>query len=266
MVVNDDFGPSTTFDVVHVNDGKYTTIKDSIVTEVPLTIVANDIEIATLLCSPICLKELTYGFLYTSGIIHSTQDILSYILDRSNWVASVKIASNPDLRLINKRVFTSGCGKGIMFANVNEIASRNAINNEISIASTAIYTITTWLKNCSIIYKNSGGIHTAAISINGQIPTIFIDDIGRHNAVDKVIGRGLLDSIDFSKCILISSGRTSSEILHKIRSCHIPITIFRGSPTHQAVLKARDMGICMIGYARGKKFNIYSHKEKVIIQ
>ncbi|MGD9202453.1 MAG: formate dehydrogenase accessory sulfurtransferase FdhD, partial [Chitinispirillia bacterium] len=252
--------------VLRVKNNKYSTSVDSIATEIPFTIIVNDIEVATLLCSPIDLKELALGFLYTSGFIKSMGDFKSVILDTVNWTATVRTVDTPDLNAFQKRMYTSGCGKGIMYTSVNEIIYRHPIKNTINISAADIFSIALWLQKCSELYKKTGGIHTAALSIQGKIPVIHLDDIGRHNAVDKVIGRALSEKMDFAKCILICSGRMSSEILHKARVCQIPVIMSRGAPTHQTILKARDMGICVIGFARGTNFNVYAHDEAIIVQ
>jgi FdhD protein len=97
------------------------------------------------------------------------------------------------------------------------------------------------------------------------MPDLLIDDIGRHNAVDKVIGHCLLAGFDLSQSMLLCTGRISSEILHKARRASIPIVVSRGAPTHQSVLLAREMGITLIGVARAGSFTIYSHYQRISI-
>ncbi len=266
MNVRHDFGASVEMDVVRIKNGTVEQKVEDVAAEVPFTITANDIEIATLLCSPIWLKELCYGFLRTSGFIKSVQDITSFSLDTDRWVASCEIANLPDPSLTHKRLYTSGCGKGVMYASINEIAYRKPIRNKMKITSSKIISIARWLQQCSELYKKTGGIHTAALSIGGEMPEAVLDDIGRHNAVDKVIGKALLEGSDLSNAVIISSGRTSSEILHKVRSCEVPINISRGAPTHQTVLRARDMGITIIGFARGGNFTVYSHEKRIVFE
>ena len=265
MVNNKDLGPFEEYEVIKVKNDKYIESVDSIATEIPFTIVANNIEVATLLCSPVDLKEFTIGFLYTSGFIQSLKDLQSYVLDSANWRATVRVTHTPDLEAFQRRLYTSGCGKGIMYTSVNEIMYRHSIKSNIKIAAANIISIALWLQKCSELYKKTGGSHTAALSVKGRIPIIHLDDIGRHNAVDKVIGRALCERVDFTKSILISSGRSSSEILHKARVCKIPVIMSRGAPTHQTVLRARDMGICVIGFARGTGFTVYSHDDAIIV-
>lgn len=265
MEKRDDLGPSIELEALKLKNGKVIKTTENVATEIPFTINANEKEIATLLCSPLWLKELAYGFLYTSGFIKSAKEIHSFSLDTTKWVAFLEIEKMPEPSLMQKRLYTSGCGKGIMYADIHEISYRQPIENKMTIQSVKIVSLTQWLQHCSELFRSTGSVHTAALSILGEIPEIFTDDIGRHNAVDKVIGRALMDEIDFSQAILISSGRISSEILHKARVCEIAINISRGAPTHQTVLRARDMGITVIGFARGGNFTVYSHEERIIM-
>lgn len=265
MNKNQEFGPSMEMEVVKLKNGKVIKTGDNVATEIPFTINANETEIATLLCSPINLKELAYGFIFTSGFIKSIEEIKSFSLDTAKWVASVELENMPEPSLMEKRLYTTGCGKGILYSNISEIAYRQPIENRMAINSSQITSITKWFQHCSGLFKKTGGVHTAALSIKGGIPEIFFDDVGRHNAVDKVIGKAIMDDIDFSEAILVSSGRTSSEILHKARACGIAINISRGAPTHQTVLRARDMGITVIGFARSINFTLYSHEERIIM-
>lgn len=259
-----DFGPSVDLEVIKLKNGNVIRTVENIATEIPFTININEKEIATLLCSPVGLKELVYGFLFTSGFIKSADNIHSFYLDKIKWSASLETELMPDFSMMQKRIYTSGCGMGVMYAGINEISYRRPIVNKMTISSSNVIKIAQWLQHCSGIYKKTGAIHTAALSIDGEIPEIYFDDIGRHNAVDKVIGRALIDKTDFSKCILISSGRTSSEILHKTRACEIAVNISRGAPTHQTVLRAKDMGITVIGFARSSNFTIYSCEERIL--
>jgi FdhD protein len=171
--------------------------------------------------------------------------------------------AEPDPDIIAKRVYTSGCGRGVMYGSLSEAAARLPLTTELVIGRSQVVAAAQWLQHSSTLYKSAGGIHTAALSPSGELPDEPVDDIGRHNAVDKVIGMGLIRETDFSNAVLLGSGRISSEILHKARRCGIPIIVARGTPTHQTVLRARDMGVTIVGRARGAGFTVYSHGERI---
>ena len=261
----DILGPFSDFEIVKIRNGEIFKENKTVATEVPFTIIANDIEIVTLLALPLNLKELAAGFLFTSSFIDSIEELKSIYIDTSKWSAYCEVEKTPDPGMMNKRLFTSGCGKGVMYGSIDEISMRHPISTSLTITKENVTELTKWLQHSSSLYRITGGVHNAALSFEGDIPEASMDDIGRHNAVDKAIGKGLFEGLDFGRSILISSGRTSSEILQKARRAGIPVTMSRGAPTHQTILRAMDMGITVVGFARGGIFNIYSHCERIIV-
>jgi FdhD protein len=116
----------------------------------------------------------------------------------------------------------------------------------------------------SELHRQTGGVHAAALADrNGLL--VFREDIGRHNAVDKVIGAYLLAGNCFEDKLLLSSGRLSSEILHKAAACSVPILVSRSAPTDRCVALARERSITLIGFARGRRMNIYSRGERIAV-
>jgi len=251
------------FDVMRLKQGTMTEETVSVATEIPFTIVANETEIATLMCTPLNLEELTVGFLFTSGFISGIKDIKSYRCDEQMWRADVELENDPDSELLEKRIYAAGCGRGVIYASATEFASSDPLENDLVIEGERIIEITKYLQTCSELYRATGGVHTAVLSTKGKIPHIMADDIGRHNAVDKIIGRGLIDNTDFSKALVASTGRISSEILHKAKKSGIPIIVSRGASTHQTILMAREMKMTIVGFARGGGYTIYTAPERV---
>jgi len=257
-------GTSHDFKVVRIRNDRVTHDTACIATEVPFTIVANELEIATLMCTPSDLKELTVGFLFTSGFIAGAHEIRRFVLDEQMWRADVEIERPPDPDILAKRLYTSGCGKGVMYASMVEVSSRHPLEEGFTISALRIPELMRWLLTSSDLHKNTGGVHTAALSVGGVTPTVFFDDVGRHNAIDKVIGRGLLDQADFSKSIIVSTGRTSSEILYKTKRSGVPVILSRGAPTHQTILLAQEMNLTVVGFARGGGFTIYTAPDRIV--
>jgi len=257
-------GPSAEFEVVRVREDTSERRQQQVATEVPFTIIANEVELATLLCTPANLEDFTCGFLFTSGFIRNAKEILSYVLDPKRWSAHVELERPPDPEIASKRLYTSGCGKGVMYANVVELSSRRPPLAEISLERAQVRAAAKWLQTSSELYRSTGGVHTAALSDGADEPVVSMDDIGRHNAVDKVIGWALRNGQELLRMVLITSGRVSSEILHKAARAGMAIIVARGAPTHQAVLRAKESGITIIGFARGSGFTVYSHEHRVV--
>jgi FdhD protein len=258
-------GTSQDFKVVKIRKGQGKEEHALVATEVPFTIVGNDVEVATLMCTPSDLKELTIGFLFTSGFINSFDELKAYTLDEQTWRADVILERTPEPAILAKRLYTSGCGKGVMYSNVTEITSRHPLKDRFTVKAECIPKIMQWLLTSSDLHRTTGGVHSAALSLNGEIPLNLIDDVGRHNALDKVIGKGLMDATDFSRSIIVSTGRTSSEILHKSKRSSVPIILSRGAPTHQTILLASEMNLTVVGFARGGGFTIYSAAERIVL-
>lgn len=250
--------------ITRISQGKAENLEDLTASEAPFTININKTELATLLASPYDLKELAIGFLYTAGIIKSISDVENIVLDTSIGKAYIELKEKKlDENLIFKRLFTSGCGRGVIFYNSLDLLHRKKIDSNFNISSEKIFELMQVLQEKSTGFKKTGGVHSAALSDAKDI-FIFKEDIGRHNAVDKVIGEALIKKINFQNSLILSSGRVSSEIVLKIKKAAIPIIVSQSAPTNQAVKLAREFGLTVIGFVRGRRMNIYSGDERVL--
>ena len=235
---------------------------DWITEEVPLTIEVNGREMATLLCSPNDMKSLVVGFLYTSGFIEEASAITSLVVDSERWKAYVDAVVNFPPEVIFKRIYTSGCGKGVIFHSPMDLMQRIRIPDGFAIDGEKIAELMRKFLTGSGEYRQTGGVHSSALV--GEDGMILMDDLGRHNAVDKVIGEGLLKRVGFGDKMLLTSGRISSEIVSKVLRCRAPVIASSGAPTNQAVKLARDANLTVLGFIRGKRMNVYSGEQRII--
>jgi FdhD protein len=265
-MVTDDLSGSMNFDVVKVKDGKKEEVTQPVATEVPCTVVVNGNEVATMMCTPTYLKEFAIGYLYTSGMINSANEIKEFYCDTTRWRLDIETSTTIDLALLGKRVYTSGCGKGVMYSDIIMLSSRHPLKSDFSVNKEFLSKCMKWFLTCSPLYKETHGVHTVALSLDGEIPQFYVDDIGRHNAADKIIGYSLINAVNFSRTMLMCTGRISSDIIHKVKRSGIPIVSSRGAPTHQTVLMAREMGVTVIGFARGGSFTVYSHSDRITFE
>lgn len=262
--MTDALGVYTDFNTVKFKMGQAESCRSVVATEFPLTIEAGSIEIATLACSPSNIEELVTGFLYTNGFISAVDEIVSFALDTHSWKVRVNLLNEPDTSQILRRVYTSGCGKGVVFTNMVELIGRFPLSSKLQVHGAKIPELMQWLQRASELHTITGGVHTAAFSQGGKQPEGAMDDIGRHNAVDKVIGDALRRGMDMSCGMLLTTGRVSSEIVHKVRRGGIPIVVSQGAPTHQAVLQALAMNLTLVCFARGQNYTIFSHPERLV--
>ncbi|MFA5576112.1 MAG: formate dehydrogenase accessory sulfurtransferase FdhD [Tissierellaceae bacterium] len=233
--------------------------EDIVVVEYPFTIFLNDRELITLLCSPGSLRELTVGFLYSEGFIDDDSHIQAIEIDEEKGIAYVNIENRRVLaeKLQGKRTITSGCGKGTLFYNVLDSFKSKKIERPLDIEIEEIKDLMRQFSRKSQLFLNTGGVHSCALCSKSDI-LVFEEDIGRHNALDKVLGRAFLDRMDLSDKLVLTSGRISSEMLIKSAKRGIPAIISRSAPTSLSVELARELNILVVGFARGEKMNIYS--------
>ncbi|MBZ2174743.1 formate dehydrogenase accessory sulfurtransferase FdhD [Schnuerera sp. xch1] len=238
---------------------------DIVVIEYPFTIFVNDKEIITLLCSPNSLKELTVGFLYSEAFISSLSDIEKIIIDEQKGIGYVYINNISEFneKLRGKRTITSGCGKGTLFYNVLDSFKSKKIEHLLAVRIDNIKKLMSQFNKKSELFLNTGGVHGCAMCTVHDI-IMFEEDIGRHNALDKILGRVLLDEINTKDKIILTSGRISSEILIKMAKRQVPVIVSRSAPTSLAVEMAEKLRITLIGFVRGEKMNIYTNFLSII--
>lgn len=253
------------FKITKIRGNSSSIVEDFLVEEVPLTMIVGSKELATLLCTPHDIEDLIRGFLFTSGLITKIDDIKKISIDEQRWTAYIELADESVLEeMVFKRVYTSGCGKGTLFYNAYDMLKRKKIVSSLNVKQTTLFTLMMDFQKNSQLYLQTGGAHSAAIAEKKRI-LIFREDIGRHNAIDKVIGHTLKENLPLEDKILITSGRISSDVLLKAQKCEFPIIISKGAPTNQAVKLAQDMHITLLGFVRGKTMNIYTYPERITI-
>ncbi len=239
--------------------------EDRVVTEAPFTIFLNDEELATLVCTPENLEELAIGFLYSDGIITKCQDIKEIKIHEQDgliWVDTHQPTPAADSFL--KRYITTCCGKGRpSFYFVNDAQNITPLSTQgLTLSPPEIRKMVDSMEDKSHLFKSTGGAHGAALC-NNQGIVAFFEDIGRHNAVDKIIGYCLINKVNLSDKVITITGRISSEILLKIARTGISTIISRSAPTYLALQLADELGITVVGFARENRLNVYTHSERV---
>lgn len=234
-------------------------VEDLVVCEYPLTIFLNDQEFITLLCSPKSLKNLSIGFLYSEGIIKSASDIDSINIDEKMGYAYIKIGNVSKFakQLYGKRVITTGCGKGSIFYNALDSLKCKQFKNNLDIDYKKLLDIMKLFNKKSELFLETGGVHSVGL-IDGDDILYFEEDIGRHNALDKIIGSCLIDNVNIEDKAIITSGRITSEIVLKCAKLGIGCIISRSAPTNLAIDTGKKLNIEIIGFARGNKLNVYN--------
>jgi len=224
--------------------------------EMPLTIFINGQETVTILCTPTRLTHLVLGFLYSEGIIDGMNEVASLRVCEDEPIADVRL-NKTDYAEPPRRTLTSGCGSG---ASLRIPTQR--VNSDLVVTPEEVLSLMRQLYQQQSLFQLGGGIHSSALCDRQQI-LVSAEDIGRHNTLDKIMGECLTRGQPTRDGILMSTGRISSEMLLKAARMQTPIVVSRGSPTGRAITLGNDLGITVIGYARGSRLSVFSGEERV---
>jgi len=254
--------------------------KDELAVEEPLEIqllYANDNNrqaksISVTMRTPGNDEELAAGFLFTEGIIDNHNQVKS--IDVSSLKENIVVVSleeqvTPDLQKAARNFYTTSscgvCGKASIDA-IRTVSIYNDKEDDICLKAAIFYRLQDQLKKQQLIFQSTGGLHAAALfNLEGAFLRLR-EDVGRHNALDKLIGNALVNNeLPLNRSILLLSGRASFELLQKATMAGIRIVVAVGAPSSLAVQLAREGGITLIGFLKNERFNIYSGTQRVIM-
>ena len=271
-------GSKTKAQVWVVEKGQARSRTDQLATEEPLEIrlTSPPQTLAITMRTPGADFDLTAGFLYSEGVVRQQGDIdhMSYCVERDRDGAqqqniinvSLRAGLKPDLRPLERHFYTSSacgvCGK----ANIEALHLRGCppIPTDLQISPEVIYSLPDKLQAAQGVFKATGGLHAAALfDLEGNLLRLR-EDIGRHNALDKLIGSAFLaGEVSLNRHIVMVSGRSSFEILQKCLVAGVPIICAVSAPSSLAMAIAREFGVTLIGFLRGQRFNLYSGIDRI---
>jgi FdhD protein len=240
--------------------GELREIKGEIVREQPLTIYVNGERFITLLSTPRKLEALVVGYLWLEKVIGELGEIRRLAVSEIDGRAEVDLVH--PVELPQERILTSGCGGGITFRIDPRIVPR--IESSLAVLPGRLSERMKDLYRLAEGYRASRGIHGAALADPDRL-LVMAEDVGRHNAVDKVCGEALLTGVPTHDRILLSTGRVSSEMLLKAARMGVPLVASRTSPTEMAVSLGEQLGITVVGYLRQETFNVYAGGEHLAL-
>lgn len=235
-------------------------------TETPITVYLNDVEVATVQATSHDLEDMAVGFLVSEGLLRDRSKFKGVDVDQKRGLVYVTSDEDvPDDLVYKTRYVTSGCGKGITFSSVGHARGLEPVTQIIKVHSSDLYRWTVEMSQRSAEYKERGGVHSCGLVVGGELKAVR-EDVGRHNAADKLIGYAWRNNIDMTKSVLISTGRISYEMMVKAAKCRIPFVASRSAATDLAAEIANHLGITLGGYIRGGKVVIYTHPERLVTE
>jgi FdhD protein len=236
-------------------------VQGGVIEESIVSIYVNGQELATVMCSPLDQEALALGFLYNEGVIQSMDDVGLVQMNLSGGVVDVLLrrqAFNPPRRMI----LTSGCGGGVTLQHLTD--SYPGVQSEFATTPDVIFERMRDLQSAARLYQLVRGVHTAALADRDGV-LVSVEDVGRHNAVDKIMGKALQAGIEPRDRIILTSGRISSEMLGKARRMGVPLVASRTAPTSMTVRLAQAWNICVVGYVRQGSLRVYTCPERMAL-
>jgi FdhD protein len=241
---------------------------DYVAEEKPLHLFVNTTYWATILCSPSSLKEMAVGHLLSEGILKSTTEIDEVNLDETEATCYVKLkaAVNVEERInlsrLHQRVVTSACGEQSIYQYKRKPAR---VTSNLKVKAEVVFKSVNQLNFRAKVFRQTGGVHAAAIYTADGSLVALAEDVGRHNAVDKVIGMAALKQTSFGECFLTSTGRLSGDIVFKASKVALPIVASLGAALDSGVDMAEASNLTLAGFVRGKRMNVYTCKERILL-
>jgi FdhD protein len=243
-------------------------IADYVAEEKPLHLFVNTTYWATILCSPSNLKEMAVGHLLSEGILKSIAEIGEVNLKETEGSCYVKLKShvNIDERLglsrLHQRVVTSACGEQSIYRYQRKPAK---VTSKLKVKAEIIFNCVNQLNFKAEVFRKTGGVHAAAIHNADGSLIALAEDVGRHNAVDKVIGMAALNQVIFGECFLTSTGRLSGDVVFKASKVGLPIVASLGAALDSGIVMAEATNLTLAGFVRGKRMNIYNKPKRITV-
>ncbi len=249
-----------------LSTGRSQEIADYIAEEKPFYLFINTTFWATILCSPTNLKELAVGHFLSEGILKSTGEIEEIVLKEPESSCYVKlkpgvhVEKRVEISRLHARVIHSACGSGSPYQFTGKIPK---VKSNLEVRAQVIFDSVNQLNFKAEGFRRTGGLHVAAIyKADGELIALA-EDVGRHNAVDKVIGMAALNNVVFTECFLALSGRMSGDVAFKAAKVGLPIIASLAAALSSGITVAESANLTLAGFVRGKRINLYTYPERI---
>jgi len=242
-------------------DAEHRPVQGVVPVEEAVALHVNGQPLVVLMCTPTQLEELALGFLFGAGLIAGRDDVDEVqVLDLPDGRRWLDVWLRREIEPSGLRTITSGCSGGIAFEDAG--AAPRRIESPLRVAPQEVTRLMDGFLQATALYRRAGGVHGAALA-QGERLLCVAEDIGRHNALDKVAGFCLRQGLPMQGGILFTTGRISSEMVGKAARMGVPVVVSRTAPTSLAIGRAQAWGVTLIGYTRRRSFRVYTGAERV---
>jgi len=239
------------------------TVEEEVAVDGPVEIVLNGKIVSTLMATPALFEELAIGFLLGEGIVEDRKDLVSVrCLGRSVDVKAEKTGVHFD-DSNNRRLILTSCGFSAYSGALEDVAWPK-IHSDLKIRAGEISDVMRKLSESSVQFLKSGATHSAAIFQNGDLKA-FAEDVGRHNAIDKVVGLSVMQGLDLSEVVLATTGRQPADLVLKAARVGIPVSVSMRGPIYSGIMAAERVGLTLVCFARGPRMNVYTHPQRIVL-
>ncbi len=265
-----------TFDIEAINE-RGEMVPTAIAGENPLTLYVDKREIVTLMTLGQAPEALALGYLRNQRLVQSIEEIAAVQVDweTDSVVVSTRKAAGAQTRArakdmtdkMKKRTVTTGCGQGTVFGDLMQEIDQVKLRDDVRLSEETLYALMGEVRRHETIYKTAGAVHGCALATNepGASRILsFIEDVGRHNAVDAIAGEMWLENMDGSDKIFYTTGRLTSEMVIKAAQMSIPFLVSRSGLTQMGHAIAQKIGITMLGRASGRHYLLFTGKQRFV--
>jgi FdhD protein len=250
---------------LHYQSGSWESVEARVIAELPVTLTVNGHEWLTFMCTPVDLEAMAVGFLFNEKLISSRDEIaFTYVCACQT---NVDVWANHRIEKPSMWRRTSGCTGGTTSQASDDLpkdqAAPRPLRDRDFVSTETLFGLLDRLFKSQQLYREMRGVHSSALT-DGQDVWISAEDIGRHNTLDKIAGRMLLEGHQPERRILLTTGRISSEMLQKSERMGASIVMSRTSPSSLSIRLAHAAGITLIGYARRDQLNVYTYPERIL--
>ncbi len=239
-------------------------IETAVPVERPLTLFLNSQEIVTVMTIGDFPDFIAVGYLLNQNMLRRDDEIVAIDHDDDLDVVVVRTKRETDFEdKLRKKTLTSGCAQGTVFGDVMEGFETIRLDPNAVVRTSWLYALSKTINTCPSIYLEAGAIHGCVLCAEDQ-PLVYMEDVGRHNAIDKIAGYMFLNGVDPAGKLFYTTGRLTSEMVIKCVQMEIPILISRSGFTAWGVDLARQAGLTLIGRAKGKRFIVLSGETRIV--